>query len=128
MSTHQLPVAVIGAGPVGLAAAAHLVGRGIEVNVYEAGASVAANVQSWRHVRLFSPWRFSLDQTAKSLLLEHGWQEPRGDVLPTGRELIDAYLEPLAAVPAIGRGTHQRRDPAEISLHRSAPRCNAVQY
>ncbi len=31
-ATEQLPVVVIGAGPTGLAAAAHLVGRGIEPN------------------------------------------------------------------------------------------------
>jgi len=108
MSTHELPVAVIGAGPVGLAAAAHLVARGVEVNIYEAGTSVAANVDSWGHVRLFSPWRFNIDPTAKTLLHDHGWQEPPGDVLPTGRELIDAYLEPLASIPAISQRLHTR--------------------
>ena len=108
MSTHELPVAVIGGGPVGLAAAAHLVARGIEVNIYEAGASVAANVDSWGHVHLFSPWRFNIDAAAKALLQDHGWQEPRGDVLPTGRELIDAYLEPLARIPTISQRLHTK--------------------
>jgi cation diffusion facilitator CzcD-associated flavoprotein CzcO len=51
----NLPVAVIGAGPVGLAAAAHLVGRGLTPLVFEAGASVAAHLESYRHVQLFSP-------------------------------------------------------------------------
>ncbi len=57
----SLPVAVIGAGPVGLAAAAHLIGHGLPVKVYEAGAAVGANVRAWGHVRLFSPWKFNVD-------------------------------------------------------------------
>jgi cation diffusion facilitator CzcD-associated flavoprotein CzcO len=36
-----LPVVVIGAGPVGLAAAAHLLDRGLEPLVLEAGPQVA---------------------------------------------------------------------------------------
>src|SRR5579863_9392687 len=57
----RLPVAVIGAGPVGLAAAAHLVARGLAVQLYEAGPAVGANVRTWGHVRLFTPWRYCLD-------------------------------------------------------------------
>ena len=98
----DLPVAVIGGGPVGLAAAAQLVARGLPMRVYEAGETVAANVRSWGHVRLFSFWRYNMDEVAKGLLREHGWQEPQEDGLPTGNELCDAYLEPLAEIPAIG--------------------------
>ncbi len=84
MSTpSDLPVAVIGVGPVGLAAAAHLVTRGIRAKLYEAGETIGANVRSWGHVRLFSPWRFNTDAASKAILLRHGWQEPPGDVLPT---------------------------------------------
>ncbi|WP_370876948.1 FAD-dependent oxidoreductase [Acidovorax sp. A1169] len=60
-------VAVIGAGPIGLAAAAHLVGRGLAVEVFEAGAGVAAHLQSYGHVRLFSPWRYNVDTAARAL-------------------------------------------------------------
>jgi cation diffusion facilitator CzcD-associated flavoprotein CzcO len=56
-----LPVVVIGSGPVGLAAAAHLLERGLEPLVLEAGSQVGANVAQWRHVRLFSPWCLALD-------------------------------------------------------------------
>ena len=102
MTRHEdLPVAVIGAGPVGLAAAAHLIARRIPARVYEAGDSVASHVRDWGHVRLFSPWRFNIDEMAKSILFDHGWREPPADVLPTGRELYDAYLKPLAAAPEI---------------------------
>ena len=74
----RVPVAVIGGGPVGLAAAAHLVTRGVPVKLYEAGETVAANVRDWGHVRLFSPWRFNTDAAATAILREHGWQAPAG--------------------------------------------------
>ena len=41
VTPEKLPVAIIGAGPVGLAAAAHLQGQGLPVKVYEAGDAVA---------------------------------------------------------------------------------------
>jgi cation diffusion facilitator CzcD-associated flavoprotein CzcO len=42
MSDHKLPVAVIGAGPVGLAAAAHLLVKGETPIVFEAGESAGS--------------------------------------------------------------------------------------
>ena len=38
-------VAVIGGGPVGLATAAHLIARGVAVQLYEAGPSVGTHVR-----------------------------------------------------------------------------------
>jgi thioredoxin reductase len=96
MTTLDPPVAVIGAGPVGLAAAAHLIERNIPVKVYEAGSSIATNVRDWGHVRLFSPWRLNIDDAARAILKRNSWQEPRADGLPTGNDLHHAYLEPLA--------------------------------
>ncbi|WP_081829525.1 FAD-dependent oxidoreductase [Paraoerskovia marina] len=102
MSTPQdLPVVVIGGGPVGLAAAAHLVERGIEPLVLESGPDVGAAVAAWGHVRLFSPWQYDVDAAARRLLAPTGWVEPEADVLPTGAELVDRYLRPLAQTPAI---------------------------
>jgi thioredoxin reductase len=96
-----LPIAVIGAGPVGLAAAAHLIHRGLPVKVYEAGAAVAANVRDWGHVRLFSPWEYNIDPAARVLLKAHGWQEPPETAMPTGTELYEHYLKPLSKVPTL---------------------------
>ncbi len=99
---HQgLPVAVIGAGPVGLAAAAHLLSRGLTPVVFERGPAVGHALRHWAHVRVFSPWRFNIDKAARSLLAGSGWREPDADTLPTGGEIVTDYLEPLAAHPAI---------------------------
>ena len=96
-----LPVVVIGAGPVGLAAAAHLLDRGLQPLVLEAGPRVGANVAQWRHVRLFSPWCLALDPVGVGLLDRAGWTGPDPDALPTGADLLERYLEPLAALPAL---------------------------
>lgn len=93
-----LPVAVIGAGPVGLAAAAHLTERGQPVVVLEAGATVGSAVREWGHVRTFTPWEYLVDPTAERLLAPTGWTRPGTRVPPTGDELVARYLEPLAAV------------------------------
>ena len=95
------PVAVIGAGPVGLAAAAHLVQRGLPVVVFEAGASVADHLGSYRQVWLFSPWRYNVDRAARDLLVASGWSAPDDDRLPTAGELVDDYLLPLSRTPAL---------------------------
>ncbi|MET0521412.1 MAG: NAD(P)-binding domain-containing protein [Jiangellaceae bacterium] len=97
----QLPVAVIGAGPVGLAAAAHLAGRGIAFTVLEADDEPAAAVRQWGHVRLFSPWRYNIDAAAARLLTDAGWVRPDDDKLPTGAQLAADYLQPLADLPAL---------------------------
>jgi thioredoxin reductase len=97
----SLPVAVIGAGPVGLAAAAHLVSRGETPVVFEAGDQVGTAIRQWRHVRVFSPWRYDVDATAAAMLAKTGWTLPDPDHLPTGGELVEQYLEPLAALPSI---------------------------
>jgi hypothetical protein len=96
-----LPVVVIGAGPVGLAAAAHLLDRGLEPLVLEAGPQVGANIAQWRHVRLFSPWCLALDPVSVRLLDQAGWTGPDPDALPTGADLLEHNLEPLATLPAL---------------------------
>ena len=97
----ELPIAVVGAGPVGLAAAAHLATRRQRFVVLEAGPAVGTHVSAWGHVQVFSPWRYNIDPAARSLLRRAGWVEPDGDALPTGAELVTSYLQPLAKLPAI---------------------------
>lgn len=97
----SLPVAVIGAGPVGLAAAAHLLARRLVPLVLEAAPVVAANMRDWGHVRVFSPWRYNIDRAARALLEPSGWIAPDPDEVPTGREIVESYLQPLASLPAL---------------------------
>ncbi|WP_458353227.1 NAD(P)-binding domain-containing protein [Peribacillus frigoritolerans] len=96
-----LPVAIIGGGPVGLAAAAHLLKKREKFIVLEAGDSVGSSVLEWGHVRMFSPWQYNIDQIAKELLEKSGWTSPNQETLPTGRELVEEYLLPLSNLPEI---------------------------
>ena len=96
-----LPVAIIGAGPIGLAAAANLVERGIDFVIYEAGDSIADSMRQWGHIRLFSPWKHLVDPASRRLLEATGWVHPDEDGLPTGAELVEQYLAPLAALDSI---------------------------
>src|SRR5215208_5184949 len=89
-------VAIIGAGPVGLAAAAHVLERGLRPIVLEAGDSAGHSVRQWGHVQLFSPWEYNIDRAAARLLASIGWNSPVPDQYPTGAELVERYLEPLA--------------------------------
>ncbi len=89
-------VAIIGAGPVGLAAAAHVMERGMMPIVLEAGHAAGASVREWGHVQLFSPWEYNIDKAAARLLEPTGWNSPDPRVYPTGAELIERYIEPLA--------------------------------
>jgi glycine/D-amino acid oxidase-like deaminating enzyme len=89
-------VAVIGAGPVGLAAAAHVLERGFTPIVLEAGPSAAHAIRQWAHVQLFSPWEYNIDRASERLLKETGWNSPANGDYPTGGELVERYLEPLA--------------------------------
>ncbi len=96
-----LPVAIIGAGPIGLAAAANLFERGIDFVVFEAGAEVAASVRSWGHTRLFSPWKHLVDPASRRLLEAVGWELPDPERAPNGAELVEKYVAPLAEIGEI---------------------------
>ena len=73
-------------------------------------------MRQWGHVRLFSPWRYNIDKAARGLLEGAGWQAPDPDALPTGGEIVDRYLTPLAAHMAIR--PHLRLNAKVIALDR----------
>jgi len=94
-------VVVIGGGPIGLAAAAHAIERGLNPVVFEAGPHVGETVRAWQHVRMFSAWQLNLDKACQRLLETCGWTAPDPDAYPSGREFREGYLEPLARVPEL---------------------------
>jgi hypothetical protein len=96
MNSH--PIVVIGAGPIGLAAAAHLIARGQEPIVLEAGDAAGSAVREWSHVRLFSTWAELVDPAAEKLLAPTGWTAPDGATYPSGGDWAERYLQPLADV------------------------------
>tara|TARA_R110002072_G_scaffold302100_1_gene483874 strand:- start:24952 stop:26169 length:1218 start_codon:yes stop_codon:yes gene_type:complete len=86
-------IAIIGAGPIGLEAALYARQRGFEVVIFEKG-TVAANVRSWGHVRLFSPFGINSSEWGRGALSEICL--PANDALLTGTEFFENYLLPLS--------------------------------
>jgi thioredoxin reductase len=115
MTSSILPVVIIGGGPVGLAAAAHAVSMKLTPLVLEAGDAVGAGVMKWAHVRMFSPWKFNVDPAAVAILSRYGWNVPDGDAYPTGRELVEKYLRPLAATPELSAHVQLNRRVVAVS-------------
>lgn len=99
--SNVLPVVVIGSGPIGLAAASHLILRNEPVRVLEASPAIASHLRDWAHVRLFSVWEQCVDEAAVTLLKRNGWKGVPADGLPTGGDLVRDYLQPLAATPEL---------------------------
>jgi cation diffusion facilitator CzcD-associated flavoprotein CzcO len=108
-------IAIIGAGPVGLAAAAHVLERGLTPIVLEAGSDAGHAVRQWGHVQLFSPWEYNIDRAAVRLLAPTGWNSPEPDQYPTGAELVERYLEPLATRTELASHIHTSSRVTDIS-------------
>src|SRR2546421_4053826 len=108
-------IAIIGAGPVGLAAAAHVLERGLRPIVLEAGDTAGHSVRQWGHVQLFSPWEYNIDRVAVRLLASTGWNSPEPDQYPTGAELVERYLEPLATKTVLATHIHTSSRVSDIS-------------
>ena len=115
MRQRDLPIAVIGAGPVGLAAAAHLLAAGETPLVLEAGDAVGANIRQWAHVPLFSPWHECLDDVSVEMLRRAGWAPPDPDAMPRGGEVVADYLEPLSRLPGLAPCVRLRRRVTSIA-------------
>jgi thioredoxin reductase len=116
MSNPQKTVAIIGGGPVGLAAAAHALERDFTPIVLEAGDKVGQAVREWSHVRMFSHWDHNVDKAAGRLLHREGWNAPDPGHYPTGAELVEHYLEPLATRTRLRK--HVRTNVRVISVGR----------
>lgn len=113
----DFPIAVVGAGPVGLAAASHLAQRDLPFVVLEAGAQPAAAIREWAHVPLFTPWGYTVDPVAAEMLSAAGWTAPDPDAFPTDGDLVRHYLDPLATHPAIAPHLRLNHRVTAISRH-----------
>lgn len=96
-----MKIAIIGAGPIGLAAASQLVEKEIPFTIFEMGNTVGHNIASWNHVKLFSPWQYNLDKAAVRLLSKTNWKSPDPEALHTGGDFLSNYLNPLAELSSI---------------------------
>src|SRR5215470_454088 len=98
-------LAIIGAGPIGLEAALAAVDRGFDVHVFERG-EIGAHPRAWGHVRMFTPWRMNVGPAGRAHLERTGWTMPDAETCPTGEELADRLLAPIAALPELKDRVH----------------------
>lgn len=118
MSSSGAPeVAILGAGPIGLEAALATAEANLPFTLYEAGPRVGHQVRRWGHVRLFSPWRLDVSPRARRRLEAEGWEAPPEEDHPTGRELAERLLDPLAALPEIAPRLELRARVAGVGRH-----------
>ncbi|HEY0142173.1 MAG TPA: FAD-dependent oxidoreductase [Thermoanaerobaculia bacterium] len=117
-------VLVIGAGPMGIAAAIGAADRGHDVTVLERG-EVGASLHTWGPARFFSPLHMNVSARMRELL--GGIDD---EALLTGDEYVDRVLLPLSeslrvctnhAVIAIGRRGLTRGDYAGHPLRAERP-------
>ncbi|HVP14232.1 MAG TPA: hypothetical protein VMS88_01735 [Terriglobales bacterium] len=109
-------LAIVGAGPVGLEAAAAALDHGFDVHVFEQG-EVGSHPIAWGHVRMFTPWSANLGPRARVRLEAAGWTAPDPDARPTGLELAERYLEPLASLPELKERVHTFAQVVAVSRH-----------
>jgi thioredoxin reductase len=112
ITPHSL--AIIGAGPIGLEAAALALELGLDPHVFERG-DVGAHALAWGHVHMFTPWRMNVGPASARLLAKHGWTAPDPAALPTGSELAERLLAPLAATPELNPRVHAHTQVAHVS-------------
>ena len=98
-------LAIIGAGPVGLEAALAGLDHGLDVQVLEQG-EVGSHPLAWGHVRMFTPWRMNLGKHSLAHLEAAGWTAPDPEACPTGLELAERCLQPLAHLPELAGRIH----------------------
>jgi thioredoxin reductase len=114
--TSPSSLAIVGAGPVGLEAAAHAVELGLDVHVFERG-EVGDHLLAWGHVAMFTPWSWNVGPATARALAHRGWTPPAADTCPTGREMVERVLQPLVAAPELAGRVHTHSQVVHLSRH-----------
>ena len=114
--TTRHSLAIIGAGPIGLEAAALALELDFDVHVFERG-EVGAHALAWGHVRMFTPWRMNIGPASARLLARHGWSAPDPAAHPTGAELAERLLAPLASTLEMRTRVHTHAQVVHVSRH-----------
>jgi thioredoxin reductase len=109
-------LAILGAGPVGLEAAALAIELGFDVHVFERG-EVGAHALAWGHVRMFTPWAMNVGPASARLLARHHAKTSAPEECPTGSELVERLLQPLAASPELKARIHTHSHVVQVSRH-----------
>lgn len=125
-----LRVVVVGAGPMGLAAAIGAIDRGFDVTVLERGL-IGQSLRSWGPTRFFTPLEMNVPPRFREIL---GARMPPPDALLSGRDMAEQILQPIAesellrgrvrtgqTVLAIGRRGLTRSDYAGHPLRAERP-------
>ena len=86
-------IAIVGGGPIGIAAALAAHDRGHDVTLFERG-EVGASLRTWGATRFFTP--LSMNATPRMLELL-GNEAPENDALLTGPEMAGHVLRPLVS-------------------------------
>ena len=95
-------LAIIGAGPIGLEAAAWAASLNWDFVLFEK-AVPGHHIRQWEQVRLFSPFRMNHSSWGIGLV-SRAYPErplPPEEAYLTGHEFIQQYLEPLAGLPEL---------------------------
>ena len=116
-ASEDLPVVVVGAGPVGLAALANLLDRRIPALVLEAADRVGEHFRQYGPVRLFSPWKYNLPEPIVRRLRDHGWNAPDGEALPLATEIVEQALAPFAQLPEVKNALRLQHRVVSITRH-----------
>src|SRR5262245_60589948 len=101
MEPKRPTIAILGAGPTGLEAALAAAEAVFPCKVFEAAPEAGGNVRAWGHVRMFTPWEMNASPRMRRHLAAAGKPVPEGADCPTGDELAERLLAPLAALPEI---------------------------
>ena len=108
-------IAIIGAGPIGIEAALYARFLGYQVDLFERG-SIAENIASWGHVRLFSPWAMNTTSLGRAAIeaQDADWVCPPASDYPTGHEYIEQYLKPLAQTDLVADQIHEQTEVVSV--------------